>query len=258
MINFCKPDLGQCRILLTFKHRHPDPFYVKEEFAPSDRAALSKRQQVAHNLLAPHMRLLQFLGSHFNAARLGSPHTERAFLRLLTITLDGLKHSTGHPLAREIRFQIVLFGLKVLRHSTAIDLPSRYKMKDQILSAALSWFAFAPRWSFGSNRLQLKAETRLLADVSSALRNVAMTTQKPTLLTKSLQAKEALLQALIESELVRLAVWLYPLNEQRDQYPPNQLLKGPSEASLYHWFVNIHSFLTNIGLTPSPRTDGLD
>jgi phosphatidylinositol 4-kinase len=178
------------------------------------------------------MRLLQFLGSHFNATRLGSPQTEKAFLRLLTITLEGLKHSTGHPLAREIRFQVVLFGLKVLRHSTAIDLPSRYRMKDQILSAALSWFSFAPRWSFGGNRLQLKAETRLLADVSAALRNVAMTTQKPTPLTKSLQAKEALLQALIESEQVRLAVWLYPLNESREVYVPNQTSKGPTEARI--------------------------
>jgi phosphatidylinositol 4-kinase len=193
---------------------------------------LFKRQQTAHNMLAPHMRLLQFLGSHFNATRLGSPHTEKAFLRLLTVTLEGLRHSNGHPLAREIRFQIVLFGLKVLRHSTAIDLPSRYRMKDQILSAALSWFAFAPQWSFGGNRLQLKAETRLLADVSTALRNVAMTVQKPTPLIKSLQAKEALLQVLIESEQIRLAVWLYPLNEPRDQQNSNPPPKGPSEASL--------------------------
>jgi phosphatidylinositol 4-kinase len=191
-----------------------------------------KRQQIAHNLLAPHMRLLQFLGSHFNATRLGSPQTEKAFLRLLNITLEGLKHSTGHPLAREIRFQIVLFGLKVLRHSTAIDSNSKARLKDQILSAALSWFHFAPSWSFGGNRLQLKAETRLLADVSAALLNVALTTQKPTSLSKSLQAKEALLQVLIESEQVRLAVWLYPLNEVRDVNVPIQTSKGPTEASL--------------------------
>jgi phosphatidylinositol 4-kinase len=141
----------------------------------------------------------------------------------------------GHPLSREIRFQIVLFGLKVLRHSTAIDLPSRYRMKEQVLSAALSWFAFAPEWTFGGNRLQLKAETRLLADVSAALRNLVMTAQKPTPLSKSLQAKEALLQALIESELVRLTVWLYPLNEPRDPNTPNSSSKGPGEASLRSW-----------------------
>ena len=179
------------------------------------------------------MRLLQFLGSHFNATRLGSPHTEKALLRLLNITMQGLKHSTGHPLSREIRFQILLFGLKVLRHSTAIDLPSRYRMKDQVLSAALNWFTFAPRWSFGGNRLQLKAETRLLSDVSVALKNVAMTAQKPTSLTKSLHSKEALLQAFIENELVRLTVWLYPLNEPRDLNNPDSSSKAPSEVSLH-------------------------
>jgi phosphatidylinositol 4-kinase len=159
------------------------------------------------------MRLLQFLGSHFNATRLGSPHTEKAFLRLLNATLDGLKHSTGHPLAREIRFQIVLFGLKVLRHSIAINFSARCLLKDKILSAALSWFTFAPCWSFGGNRLQLKSETRLLSDVSTALRNVQMVGEKPMPFMKSLQAKESLLQALIESEQVRLNVWLHPLGD---------------------------------------------
>ncbi len=92
-----------------------DPFYVKEEFAPSDRDALVKKQQVAQNLRAPHSRLLQFFGSHFNATRLGSPNIERVFLRLLRLTLEALRHSTGHPLAREIRLQMILFGLKVLK-----------------------------------------------------------------------------------------------------------------------------------------------
>src|SRR5277367_1691342 len=142
------------------------------EFAPSDREAISKRQQAAHNLLVPHSRLLQFLGSHFNATRFGSPHTQKIFHRLLRITLDGLKHSTGHPLAREIRFQIILFGLKVLRYSTSVSAVVQWRLKDQILSAALSWFSFAPRWSFGGNRLQLKAEMCLMADVAAALQSV--------------------------------------------------------------------------------------
>jgi phosphatidylinositol 4-kinase A len=227
--NFCKFLLIR-HFFFADNSSHPDPFYIKAEFAPSDRAALSKRQQVAHNLLAPHMRLLQFLGSHYNATRLGCPHIERAFVRLLNITLEGLKHATGHPLAREIRFQIVLFGLKVLRYSTSITPGAKYVLKDQILSAALSWFSFAPHWSFGGNRLQLKAEMRLLADVSAALQNVAKIGQKPTIMSNPLQAKESLLQTLIESEQSRLNVWLYPLNDARN---PNrgQGSRPPSEVS---------------------------
>lgn len=217
--------------MLTYSS-HPDPFYIKEEFAPSDRLTLLKKQQIAHNLLAPHMRLLQFLGSHFNATRLGSPHIEKVFLRLLDVTLDGLKHATGHPLAREIRFQIILFALKVLRHSIALPFNSRCSLKDRILTAALTWFTFAPCWSFGGNRLQLKAETRLLADVSAALKNVQMTGDKPTPLLKSIQGKESLLQMLIESELVRLSVWLHPLNEGRESHSPTAMSKGPTEATL--------------------------
>jgi phosphatidylinositol 4-kinase A len=219
-------------LTITDSPRHPDPFYIKEEFAPSDRIALSKHQQTAHNLLAPHMRLLQFLSSHFNASRLGSPNSEKSFIRLLKVTLEGLKNSTGHPLAREIRFQIVLFGLKVLRHSTALDISTRYLLKDQILSAALSWFSFAPRWSFGGNKLQLKAEARLLEDVSAALRNLAMAPQQPTPLSKSLHAKESLLHILIGSEQVRLTVWLNPRNEQHRESP--QAAK-PSEVGYFSY-----------------------
>ncbi|KAH8676772.1 phosphatidylinositol 3 [Tricladium varicosporioides] len=237
---------------------HPDPFYVKGEFAPSDRAALSKRQQAAHNLLAPHMRLLQFLGSHFNATRLGSPHTEKTFLRLLNVTLDGLRHSMGHPLAREIRFQIILFGLKILRHITALDYSSCCLLKDKILSAALTWFTFAPHWSFGGNRVQLKAETRLLADVSASLKSVQMIGQKPTPISKTIQSKESLLQVLMESELIRLNVWLYPLGEPRDLNIPVQTSKTQSEATLLSlvrtaWAVSPSLAIQLITRFPSPR-----
>ncbi|TVY83834.1 Phosphatidylinositol 4-kinase STT4 [Lachnellula suecica] len=216
--------------IFNSKFHHPDPFYVKGEFAPSDRAALSKRQQAAHNLLAPHTRLLQFLSSHFNAGRLGSPHTERIFLRLLNVTLDGLKRATDHPLAREIRLQIVLFGLKVIKHVTAIEIHSKCLVKDKLLSAALSWFKSAPKWSFGGNRLQLKAETRLLTDVSQALKSVPITGNIPPALAKSLQAKESLLQILMESEHTRLVVWLFPLGEPADIL--SQRSRGPTEATL--------------------------
>lgn len=104
-----------------------------------------KRQQAALNVIGPHLRILQFLVSHFNATRLGSPHIQKAFHRLVRITLDGLKHATVHPLAREVHFQIILFGLRFLRFSTGLDAVAQAQLKEQILSGALRWFSAFPR-----------------------------------------------------------------------------------------------------------------
>lgn len=125
---------------------HLDPFYIKEEFAPSDKKTLLLQQQATHSLIAPHLRVLQFLTSHFNATRLGSPHTERIFHRLMLLTLEGLKNSAGHPLTREIHFQIILFGLNILKYCIGLDQEARWRLKDAILSSGLAWFSHQPRF----------------------------------------------------------------------------------------------------------------
>lgn len=116
-------------------------------------------------------------------------------------------------MARELRFQLVLFGIRVLRSSTTIGAIAQWRLKDKILSAALSWFKFAPMWSFGSNILQLKTELRLLFDVMAALKVVSFIGAHTVGNIKSLQSKEQLLLLLLENELCRLSVWVYPLAE---------------------------------------------
>ena len=215
------------------KLKHLDPFYIKEEFAPSDKTALMKEQHAAHNQIAPHLRILQFLSSHFNAGRLGSPNTQRIFHKLIITTLVGLKTSAGHPLAREFHFQVIAFGLNILRHGTSIDQAARWRLKDMILSAALSWFSHPPRWSFGGNRLQIKAEVRLMADVGSALRVVSSLFTKGMAKLQSLATKQDLLLMLIEDEHMRLIVWLYPLDhEKRHTFSSGHSGKVPSDAVL--------------------------
>ncbi|CAJ2501429.1 Uu.00g042820.m01.CDS01 [Anthostomella pinea] len=198
---------------------HPDPFFLREEFAPSDNEGLAKRRQMIHNLLAPHTRLMQFFSSHFNATRLGSPDTQRVFLRMLDLTLDALKRAISHPMARELRLRIILFSLRVLRVSGAAGTMSQWRLKDKILSAGLSWFKYAPKWSFGSNILQLKTEVQLIGDVMTGLKAVSHVAAHAVGSFKTLVQKEALLEILLESEQARLNVWVHPMRDPHNQRP---------------------------------------
>ena len=76
-------------------------------------------------------------------------------------------------------------------------------------------YSYIVRLSFGGNRLQIKAETRLMADVESTLRMTASTGQRMTGLLSSLAVKQDLLSLLLENEQMRLEVWLYPLDQER-------------------------------------------
>ncbi|KAK1757573.1 hypothetical protein QBC47DRAFT_411683 [Echria macrotheca] len=211
----------------------PDPFFLRAEFAPSDSVTIAKRKHHIHNLLAPHTRLLQFFNSHYNATRLGNPDTHSIFLRMLDVTLDALKTSTPHPMAREIRFQTVLFGLRVLKTSTTIGAIAQWRLKDLLLTAGLSWFNFAPRWSFGSNNLQLKTEIRLISDVLMALRATGQIGAQAVGSIRPLVAKEKLLQLLLENEQFRLTVWVHPLNDiPKSQLPSPPMSKGTVEAAI--------------------------
>jgi phosphatidylinositol 4-kinase A len=191
--------------------RHPDPFYVKQEFAPSDKASLLKQTQVAQNTISPHLRVLQFFESHFNAIRLGSANTQRTFIRMISQTLIGLQSIQGHPLTREIHMRVVLFGLRILRFNTCLTKVAQWRLKDQILSAGLRWFKQPPAWSFGGNRLQMKAEVGIMRDILTGMQLSEGIGQGNSANRRSLQQKQELLEILLLSEINRVTVWLNPL-----------------------------------------------
>lgn len=213
--------------------QHLDPFYIKEEFAPSEKAEIVLKQQAAHDLIAPHLRLLHFLASHYNATRLGSPHSQRIFHRMIVVTLQGLRHSYAHPLAREFHLQAVLFGLNIVTYGIGLDYAARWRLKDTILSAALAWFSHPPRWSYGGNRLQLKAEVRLIHDVENALRTLSSLFAHTIGSLQPLGTKQDLLQLLLADEQARLEVWLNPLDhERRHIFPAGNSGKTTTDAML--------------------------
>lgn len=169
---------------------------------------------------------------------------------MLDITLDALKKSISHPMARELRLRVILFSLRVLKSSTTVRQATQWRLKDKILSAGLSWFKFSPKWSFGSNLLQLKTEVRLISDVMNALKTVSLIASQTVGNLKGLAQKEALLQTLLESEQIRLNVWVHPLNDG----PRQHMLahnKTALEVSLLRrtW---IHVFRANLKTTLKP------
>jgi phosphatidylinositol 4-kinase len=152
----------------------------------------------------------------------------------MDVTLDALKHSTPHPMAREIRFQTILLGLKVLKTSTTIGAIAQWRLKELLLSAGLSWFNSAPRWSFGSNILQLRTEIRLLSDVMMALKPTAQIGAQAVGSIRSLVSKEKLFQLLLENEQSRLIVWAHPMSEPpRTQLPSSAVHINKSTLEVY-------------------------
>lgn len=206
------------RTSLLNHYSHTDPFYVKQEFAPSDKEGNLKRKHQAYNLIAPHFRLIQFLSSNFNATRLSSPHIEKIYHRLMLTTLNNMDATTNHPLAREVHFHVVLLALRILCHSTSLGSRDKWRLKDLILSAGLTWFARNPKWTYGGNRLQVKAEAHVLADVQAFLQQIAQVGAKTEGSLKSLQGKQELLSLLIASEQTRLMVWLFPLDSEKKHH----------------------------------------
>lgn len=137
--------LSPVRTLTDPPQSHLDPFFIKEEFAPSDDAATHKQQQRAHDMITPHFRLLQFLSSHYTATRLSSTSIEKAYHRMIRATCRAFRRTSAHPLAREVHFTFVLLGLQVLRFNTSLSGVAQWRLKDDLLSAALAWFTHAPR-----------------------------------------------------------------------------------------------------------------
>lgn len=78
-------------------------------------------------------------------------------------------------------------------------------------------FADSTRWSFGNNRLQIKAETHVLVDVQMNLDALGRAAISGGLGTK-LQAKQELLSLLVANEHSRLEVWLSPLDAAKKHH----------------------------------------
>jgi len=142
----------------------------------------------------PHTLILQMLFSRLQAARycrsavmfliqrlvLRSARAHklfRYFMRSIIRTSAKDLFST-HPLARELRYSFLLFGLETLK-SSHLDAVCECMLRESLYRTAYSWFAvrpqsvylrseyqhkclWLPRWSFGANRVQVDADIKVL------------------------------------------------------------------------------------------------
>lgn len=91
------------------------------------------------------------------------------------------------------------------------------------------------RWSFGGNRLQIKAETHVLADIQAYLEVVSKAGDVSEGSLKSLKGKQDLLSLLISNEQTRLMVWLFPLDYgKKHHFTSGQHSKTLADVSRRH------------------------
>ncbi|KIO22722.1 hypothetical protein M407DRAFT_216052 [Tulasnella calospora MUT 4182] len=144
------------------KHlNYDDPFNHPIKYSPTDRAEIDQNLRNARRLLTPHTLLVSMLHSRFQAVRYRHPGLILLLLRLVLRSCQAFETMSTHPLAREVRFSLLLFGFEALR-SSRMDTFAEHSIREALYKAAFSWFAVRPQWSFGANRVQIDADVKLL------------------------------------------------------------------------------------------------
>jgi phosphatidylinositol 4-kinase len=216
--------------LFSTSMNYHDPFVRPIEYAPSDKAVMDVEMARAKRLLLPHLLLVQILSSQFQAVKYRVNGIMVSLARLMIRSLAAYKKMSTHPLAREVRFSLLLFGFQVLA-SSRMEAVLELRFRDALYTAAFAWFAGRPQWSFGSDRIQVGAEIKLLQDFITAVsddhirgdhsttsmhdRAAAWIVPGSTSLQDYIsnhRQRVRLLQLLVESEINRLLVWSNPSN----------------------------------------------
>ncbi|CDU24347.1 related to phosphatidylinositol-4-kinase [Sporisorium scitamineum] len=231
---------------LTSKH----PFLRKTEMGAFDREEITAEQEQAARLFTPHLTLVHLISSRFQAFRYRDPTMVLSLVRLLQHSGAAVDRMSTHPLAREVRFTLLNFGLRLIQTSQLEGLVEHH-LREALYKLAYGWFASTPQWSFGGNRLQLSADMQVLQETLNLLqRDVVRADQHvtsfPPMLSsvrmpggltlqeavKSFDEKKRLLQLLVENEYARLSVWANPLNNSsRGSDFVGALSKSMTEAS---------------------------
>ncbi|KAH9945818.1 atypical/PIKK/PI4K protein kinase [Epithele typhae] len=197
-------------------HSYQDPFLHEIEYSPTDKATIDRAARAAQRLLTPHALVLRLLFSRLQAARYRRPGLMLLFQRLALST---------HPLSRQARFTFLLFAFETLK-SSYLDVFCENQLRLSVYHAAYSWFTTRPQWSYGSNRVVVDADIKVLSEFLSYLQADSIRGYPPISSLAPAHAPSqyshyvALLKnlglpvrLLVENEVYRLGVWGNPAND---------------------------------------------
>ncbi|KAH9852668.1 atypical/PIKK/PI4K protein kinase [Lenzites betulinus] len=219
--------IKQGKGMFAKSQNYVDPFLHEIQYSPTDKATIDRAARAVNRLLAPHTLILQLLFSRLQAARYRRPGLMLLFQDLALSSARAYHSICTHPLAREARFAFLLFGFEALK-SSFLDVFCEHQLRLSLYHAAYSWFAVRPLWSYGSNRVQVDADIKLLSEFLSYLQAdtirgypaisslaPAHAPSQPSQYIAALKNLIPPLRLLVENEVFRLTVWINPANDPK-------------------------------------------
>lgn len=241
-----------------------NPLNQSIRFNPTDRDEMHHHLNSIKRTLKPHSILLDFLSSRFQAARYRNRSLVMATMRFLRKSFENISHWSKHPLSRELRIRMLIFGFSICQGSR-MEENVEHLLRDVCYHASFDWFSLSSSFGFGSNRLQHEAELRLLQEllemvkVDVPVNAYHVSSTEPNANSRLLPGRlspaaaslahidrNRLLQLFLENEILRLMVWHNPLNDPKkgkDIEANISKLKGEAEVKWMvqtAWSINPH------------------
>ncbi|BFZ55680.1 Phosphatidylinositol 4-kinase stt4 [Savitreella phatthalungensis] len=183
-----------------------DPFFGVMEYAPTDKEAIAREARQAKSTFGPHVLVFQFLSSRLAAPTDLDEGGKTVVFGLVRRLLSRMRlgQASDHIFAREAKLRLLCLALRVrerlVRHLMPAE-DARYIRL--VLDAGLATYACSPRWAFGSDVAQMRA------DMSCADLLLRELTHLPG---SAASVKSAILTILLRNDCERIRLWLDPLS----------------------------------------------
>ena len=195
-----------------------DVEFVKMEYKPYDMDAIKKENKRVSGVLKPHLHVIRFFASHFEATVYESDHLLKLFTHVAYHGVSNLEHASLHPFARMVRHELIRFAILVLLVNEKKNTSDVKKLAQALVKGALSWFKVRPTWPLGGNEAKIKADLTLMVDLYQQFKNHSQ------LLVKHTGNSYVLLEYFMLNEVFLLRTWLKPFAKHE-----NEDLKLPAE-----------------------------